>query len=655
MQAIQFIKAIQRLPDSAITINGGYVTHYLNHPNQLVMNALIILSGVATGLLNVPSLMALQTLDHDCADVAIDAQLPGMVIMGCCSAVAQVNFLLSDLVKNDGAVYADDYRHLMMLQSIHKAFLDQFDLTNLNVDAFNDEKVDTALKHHMRQWLSTAIIEKINQKRKNPADKVPPIEWPALSFVRWINTINPNVNKDDTQVYMKLDQALKSFKETYGGILNSINQTLIYDLDAAAIDESFYDAISSAKDRIYGFECSYENLEDSSTCWVDDPHLDQFFTRLSEALNHTADGDYLFAPEHGSTNKNTIQVSKNLGIAISYINIFVNVLIGLGAFFALGQFIFWIAGTHLAIFMLGGVLGWVIKLAFAGLCAIGAYFYTRHDIQSIFNQMGYQLVLWFKDPNRWQTLWNNIKKPQMLFTILATLPAAIGISMINALGFYLAMPASPIIFALALVVFISTFIAIIALMGKRMYNAYPRFNYYWNEYKQKMGMLTMNALFSAAVVASVFTTSAHVPILLAFWSVTPFSTLLLAAFIGMIVFSSVMAISGAWRLKTAFSVAVGMICVLASMVTVFVALTPIVGAVGAALVGLTSSVLFFSFFVSSIMVNETNEKAYVLERFYNQQNMSGFMPGKGINSNDSDTDNTKIHELENSMTTFSVK
>lgn len=627
MLTIDFIKAIQRLPASAITINGGYASHYMRHPNQLAMNSLIILSGIATGLLNVPSLLALQFLDHDSRDVAIDAQLPGMIIMGCCSSIAQVNFLLSDLVKHDGSVYKEDHQHLSILEGIHKQLLDQFDLTKLNKEDFEDStnKVSKALRRQMRQWLSNAIIAKLIEKRQNLDKAVEEIEWPDFEFEKWIQKINKQkTDAADIKIYQLLDQLLEQFKEDYTGILQAVNDALV---SALTLDEKTFEQDLKGK-----IAAANGSLQEKDNAYGDQSDVNQFIIRLYEALNHTPDGVYLYDPEAGSSNERTIKISQQLGVTLSYVNVFVNVLIGIGAFFALGQFIFWIAGAHLAIFMLGGILGWTIKLAFAGLCAVGAYLYTRHNIQSIFNQMGYQLVLWFKDPQKWRTLWHNIKNPQMLFTIFATLPAAIGISMINALGFYLAMSASPAVFALALLIFVSTFIAIVALMGTRMYEAYPRFKYYWHEFKQKIGMFTMNALFTAAVIATIFTTSAHMPLLLAFWSVTPFSTVLLAVFIGVVIFSSIMAMTGEWRLKTAFSAAVGMICVLASIVTVFVALAPLVGPVVAAMVGLTSSILFFSFFVSSIMVDETNEKEYVLMRFFEPNNkpMPGFESASGL-------------------------
>ena len=49
---------LTNLPNNTIEMNGGYLLHYAKNPGQFIFGILSLLSGVATGLLSVPSLMA---------------------------------------------------------------------------------------------------------------------------------------------------------------------------------------------------------------------------------------------------------------------------------------------------------------------------------------------------------------------------------------------------------------------------------------------------------------------------------------------------------------------------------------------------------------------------------------------------------------------
>ena len=108
------------LPANTIVMNGGYVEHYTKHPGQFIFGILSLFSGIASGLLSVPSLMSLSQLDKDSSKTAIFAQHPGLMIMGACSAIAQANFLLSDFVRVHGQIYDSDYKTSLYIGQKYK-------------------------------------------------------------------------------------------------------------------------------------------------------------------------------------------------------------------------------------------------------------------------------------------------------------------------------------------------------------------------------------------------------------------------------------------------------------------------------------------------------------------------------------------------------
>ena len=108
------------------------------------------------------------------------------------------------------------------------------------------------------------------------------------------------------------------------------------------------------------------------------------------------------------------------------------------------------------------------------------------------------------------------QKTRNVFTVCATLPAAIGIAIINALGFYMAFQASPIVFALAVIVFISTMVAIMAMMGKRLYESYPRWCFYVNDLYKKRTPIMINGLIVSAVILGLSMSAFEIPLIMTF-------------------------------------------------------------------------------------------------------------------------------------------
>ena len=152
------------------------------------------------------------------------------------------------------------------------------------------------------------------------------------------------------------------------------------------------------------------------------------------------------------------------------------------------------------------------------------------------------------------------------------------------------------------------------MMGKRLYASYPRWHYYLSDLYKKRVPVMMNLAVVGAMV-TVFVMNAHlIPILFAFWSITPFSSFLLITCAATVVFALLMSATKQWRWHVSMKGSSGSICVFASMVTVFTALLPIVGTGLAGFIAITSSILFFSFYVSSVMVHETDERKFIVAR-----------------------------------------
>lgn len=604
-------KTLDRLPKTTIEMNGGYISHYSGNPGQLIFGALSILSGIATGLLSVPSLMALRQLDHDDSNVAIFSQNPGLILMGACSAVAQINFLMSDLIVAHGRVYSHDHQMLLLLNNIYNDCLSRLDLVNFDEDDINNEALTNAIDRQIHKIALKIILDKITFKKRN-TNKLPSDDGPwfkHLDFNQWhASLISRKVlsEEEDNTFYDKFVERRNIIWATY---YQSINQAIndMATQTGEIITVSDREKTIDAQMVVIIKQALNENSEDSIFC--------DEIKKLYEPLLHDQDGE----PIHDQT---IIKQSKNLGVFLSYLNIFVNMLIGLGAFFALGQFIFWLGGGSLAIFTAVGILGWSIKIAFAGLCAIGSYLVTRHDIQAAFNRLGYQITLWWQNPDKWASLWATIKKPRNVFTVCATLPAAIGIAIINALGFYMAFQASPIVFALAIIVFISTMVAIMAMMGKRLYESYPRWCFYVNDLYKKRTPIMINGLIVSAVILGLSMSAYEIPLIMTFFAATPFSSCILMLCLATLLFACLMTGTNQWRWQVSLKGAIGTICVIASIIAVFVALLPITGPVFAIMIALTSSILFFSFYVSSIMVNEQDEKRYIVDLNIKTSHMS---------------------------------
>ena len=157
-------------------------------------------------------------------------------------------------------------------------------------------------------------------------------------------------------------------------------------------------------------------------------------------------------------------------------------------------------------------------------------------------------------------------------------------------------------------------VAITTMMGKRLYNAYPRWCFYMSDlYDKRVPILINLGIVSAAL--SVFVMNAHyVPILFSFWAITPFSSFILMACAAIVLFALLMTLSKQWRWQVSLQGSIGSICVFASIVAVFTALLPIAGPVFAAMIAISSSILFFSFYVSSVMVEETSEENTLCKR-----------------------------------------
>lgn len=594
----QLESELATLPKNTIQMNGGYLRHYSKNPSQLIFGFLSLLSGIATGLLSIPSLMSLRNLDHDANDRAIFAQHPGLMIMGACSAIAQANFLMADFVRSHGKAYEQDHLSLSLLNETYSEFLGNLDLKHFDSKALNDDVFINSFEKQLHKIAHEKILLLIANKKKDLRQPVKDeIEWFAdISYAEWRKQLSDRLKDlpefSDT-LYEKLDARIQFVWERYYAPMKVTIDDMLRDSDTAEnnINQSMVGLIKNALKE-------FKEPKDAI--------FREQIVKLYEPLMHDEDGIYI-------EDQTIIKQSKSAGIFLSYLNVFVNVLIGLGAFFALGQFIFWLGGGSLAIFTAAGALGWSIKIAFAGLCAIGSYLVTRHDIQDAFNRLGYRLTLWLKSETKWKDLWASVKKPRNIFTLSATLPAAIGIGIINALGFYLAFQASPIVLALAVVVFCSTMVAIIAMMGRRLYNAYPRWCFYMSDLYEKRVPILINLVIVSAAL-SVFVMNAHyIPILFSFWAITPFSSFILIACAAIVLFAFLMTLSKQWRWQVSLQGSIGSICVFASIVAVFTALLPIAGPVFAAMIAISSSILFFSFYVSSVMVEETSERKYIVQ------------------------------------------
>lgn len=595
----QLESELSLIPNNTIAMNGGFYEHYTKHPGQFTFAFLSLLSGVSTGLLSVPSIMALSHLDHDSSNKAIFAQHPGLMIMGFCSAVAQANFLMADFVRVHGQVYQADHKCLSLLHDTQQAFLSSLDLVSLSPDALDDAKFIDVFDQQLHKIAHQKIIELINlRKTTGKVQKQALSDWfDDFNLAQWRNELVnkvSDINTFDDRLYLEFDERIafvwKTYYEPFQAALFEVLQNIL--AKESTLDQKVVGIIQAMLNEFMGEEHEVFKSE---------------IKKLYEPLMHDDEGYYI-------ENQAIIKHSKQVGVFVSYLNVAVNVLIGLGAFFALGQFIYWLGGGTLAIFTATGALGWSIKIAFAGLCAIGSYLVTRLDIQEAFNNFGYRMTLWLKNKHKWHDLWQAMKKPRNIFTIAATLPAAIGIGIINALGFYLAFPATPLVLALAIVVFLSTMIAITTMMGKRLYASYPRWRYYFADLYKRRVPIMMNLAVVGAIV-TVFVMNAHyIPILFAFWTITPFSSFLLIACAATVVFALLMSATKQWRWHVSMKGSIGSICVFASMVTVFTALLPIVGAGLAGFIAIASSILFFSFYVSSVMVHETDERKFIVAR-----------------------------------------
>ena len=595
----QLESELSLIPNNTIAMNGGFYEHYTKHPGQFTFAFLSLLSGVSTGLLSVPSIMALSHLDHDSSNKAIFAQHPGLMIMGFCSAVAQANFLMADFVRVHGQVYQGDHKRLSLLSDTQQAFLSSLDLVSLTPDALSDDSFINVFEQQLHKIAHQKIIELIDIRKTTGEIKTKNLSnWlDGFNLLQWRQELVDKIeglNNFDDHLYQVFDERVAFVWDTYykpfqaalyDVLQNRLTKESTLDQQVVGIIQSALKEFNGAKDEVFRSEIK----------------------KLYEPLMHDDEGSYI-------ESQAIIKHSKQVGVVVSYMNVAVNVLIGLGAFFALGQFIFWLGGGTLSIFTATGALGWSIKIAFAGLCAIGSYLVTRLDIQEAFNNFGYRMTLWLKNKNKWRDLWQAMKKPRNIFTISATIPAAVGIGIINALGFYLAFPATPVVLSLAIVVFISTMIAITTMMGKRLYASYPRWHYYLSDLYKKRVPVMMNLAVVGAMV-TVFVMNAHlIPMLFAFWSITPFSSFLLITCAATVVFALLMSATKQWRWHVSMKGSIGSICVFASMVTVFTALLPIVGTGLAGFIAITSSILFFSFYVSSVMVHETDERKFIVAR-----------------------------------------
>ena len=421
----QLESELATLPKNTILMNGGYLRHYSKNPSQFIFGFLSLLSGIATGLLSIPSLMSLRNLDHDANDRAIFAQHPGLLIMGACSAIAQANFLMADFVRSHGKAYEQDHLSLSLLNETYSEFLSSLDLKRFESKVLNDDVFINSFEKQLHKIAYEKILLLITNKKKDLRQPVKDdIDWFAgISYAEWRKELSDRL-KDlpefSNTLYEKLDARIEFVWEKYYDPMKVAIDDMLSDSDTAEnnINQSMVGLIKNALKE-------FKEPKDAI--------FREQIVKLYEPLMHDENGIYI-------EDQTIIKQSKSAGIFLSYLNVFVNVLIGLGAFFALGQFIFWLGGGSLAIFTAAGVLGWSIKIAFAGLCAIGSYLVTRHDIQDAFNRLGYRITLWQKSETKWKDLWASVKNPQKYFYVVCHIACGDRYWYYQCLGFLFGFP-----------------------------------------------------------------------------------------------------------------------------------------------------------------------------------------------------------------------
>ncbi|MDG2347944.1 MAG: MFS transporter [Gammaproteobacteria bacterium] len=305
------------------------------------------------------------------------------------------------------------------------------------------------------------------------------------------------------------------------------------------------------------------------------------------------------------------------GYGIGWFNVLVNFGIGIGAFISFNMVIYALTGVSL-LALLG--TGWPFFLAiafFAVLSMLIPMLITRKYINSFFENVAYNLKLWWDSGNKLENIIQALKNKKNAMTLFVTLPTAIGLTIIAAMAFYMTMPIAPI----ALIIGVVTFIACVSLFGGMFYESYDR-----------LARMIENANYKRLVVPAGMATFIMVLIGLAlflnpvtgpFMALAPISAILLMGVVSIIVFTMCFAIHGKWPLKRSMLASLGLTAAVGQSIAIFCCTAILfanpVGLVFAAVLALFSFPLFFSWAVMCVALPEDEmERHCILKECSNQ-------------------------------------
>ena len=307
------------------------------------------------------------------------------------------------------------------------------------------------------------------------------------------------------------------------------------------------------------------------------------------------------------------------GYGIGWFNVLVNFGIGIGAFISFNTVIYALTGVSL-LALIG--TGWPFFLAiafFAVLSMLMPMLITRKYINSFFENVAYQLKLWWDSENKIENIIQALKNKKNAMTLLVTLPSAIGLTIIAVMAFYMTMPIAPI----ALIIGVVTFIACVSLFGGMFYESYDRLAHMIENanYKRLFVPAGMATFIMVLICLALFLNPVTGP----FMALAPISAILLMAVISIIVFTMCFAIHGKWPLKRSMLASLGLTAAVGQSIAIFCCTAVLfanpVGLVFAAVLALFSFPLFFSWAVMCVALPEDEmERHSVLKACSNQKN-----------------------------------
>ena len=307
------------------------------------------------------------------------------------------------------------------------------------------------------------------------------------------------------------------------------------------------------------------------------------------------------------------------GYGIGWFNVLVNFGIGIGAFISFNTVIYALTGVSL-LALIG--TGWPFFLAiafFAVLSMLIPMLITRKYINSFFENVAYQLKLWWDSENKIENIIQALKNKKNAMTLLVTLPTAIGLTIIAAMAVYMTMPILPI----ALIIGVVTFIACVSLFGGMFYESYDRLAHMIENanYKRLFVPACMATFIMTLICIALFLNPVTGP----FMALAPISAILLMAVISIIVFTMCFAIHGKWPLKRSMLASLGLTAAVGQSIAIFCCTAVLfanpIGLVVAAALALFSFPLFFSWAVMCVALPEDEmERHCILKECSSQKN-----------------------------------